>query len=294
MAPGAGQPLSISRRAATVAILGVVGLVAALVVARVVTGGPAPAPPLAAGTGTGAGAAPAAALVSRRVAGVPRSTIVAVGAGTANPLTRIDAPALRAGGKPLVLYIGAEFCPYCAGERWAIVNALSRFGRFAGLRLTHSASDEAYANTPTFSFYRSTYTSRYVAFQGVEVRSNRRDASGQYATLQPPTAAQRRAFETYDAPPYVSSDVRGSIPFLVLGGRSLLVGGQYLPESLQGRTHGAIASALADPDTAQARAVVGGANWITAALCRVTGDRPASACSPRVIQQLATRQDARG
>src|SRR5690348_15801045 len=31
----------------------------------------------------------------------------------------IKAPALTADGKPRVLYVGAEYCPYCAAQRWA-------------------------------------------------------------------------------------------------------------------------------------------------------------------------------
>ena len=34
----------------------------------------------------------------------------------------------------------------------------SRFGTFSGLQTTHSSSTDVYANTPTLSFYRSTYT----------------------------------------------------------------------------------------------------------------------------------------
>ena len=40
---------------------------------------------------------------------------------------------LTADGKPLVLYVGAEYCPYCAAERCAMVQALSRFGTFSNL-----------------------------------------------------------------------------------------------------------------------------------------------------------------
>ena len=36
--------------------------------------------------------------------------------------------------KPELLYIGAEYCPYCAASRWPLIIALSRFGTFKGLR----------------------------------------------------------------------------------------------------------------------------------------------------------------
>ena len=36
--------------------------------------------------------------------------------------------------------MGAEYCPYCAAQRWAMIVALSRFGTFSGLTTVHSAS----------------------------------------------------------------------------------------------------------------------------------------------------------
>ena len=50
----------------------------------------------------------------------------------------------RAAGKPEILYIGAEYCPYCATERWPLAVALSRFGTFTGLRGIHSSATDVY------------------------------------------------------------------------------------------------------------------------------------------------------
>ena len=50
---------------------------------------------------------------------VPASALDAVGVGTSsNPPKTIDAPALTRDGKPRVVYVGAEYCPFCASERW--------------------------------------------------------------------------------------------------------------------------------------------------------------------------------
>ncbi len=38
--------------------------------------------------------------------------------------------------------MGAEYCPFCAAQRWAMVNAFSRFGTFTGLTTTHSSSTD--------------------------------------------------------------------------------------------------------------------------------------------------------
>ena len=66
--------------------------------------------------------------------------------------------------------MGAEYCPYCAAERWAMAVALSRFGTFSDLRLIHSSSADIYPNTPTLSFYRSSYASTSSLHSGGDVR----------------------------------------------------------------------------------------------------------------------------
>src|SRR5256885_14415418 len=109
--------------AAIVAGLGV--LVAAFFLIRwYVT--PLPPPPLSSGSN--------AAVVSS-ITGLPASEFDTVGQGTANNLIKpISGAALKGpNGKPEGFYYGAEFCPYCAAQRWPLVIALSRFGTFAGL-----------------------------------------------------------------------------------------------------------------------------------------------------------------
>jgi thiol-disulfide isomerase/thioredoxin len=98
----------------------------------------------------------------------------------------VNGTALTSGGKPEVLYMGAEYCPYCAAQRWAIANSLSRFGTFTGLKTSHSSSSDADPNTPTLTFYGSKYTSKYVTFTPVEETTNTIDSStGNYGILPP-------------------------------------------------------------------------------------------------------------
>ena len=66
---------------------------------------------------------------------VPASTLDAVGSGSVNsynpaPVKSISGAPLTQDSKPEMLYIGAEFCPYCAALRWSMAVALSRFGSF--------------------------------------------------------------------------------------------------------------------------------------------------------------------
>src|SRR5581483_8804549 len=94
-------------------ILGGVAIVAVIAVVAMValSGG-------GSGSATSARAAPASADLVSQVTSVPASTYDSVGLGSASKtLQAIKAPALTADGKPLVLYTGGEFCPYCAAER---------------------------------------------------------------------------------------------------------------------------------------------------------------------------------
>jgi hypothetical protein len=67
----------------------------------------------------------------------------------------VDGKALTQNGKPEVLYIGSEYCPFCAAQRWAMINAFSRFGTFTGLTTTHSSSTRSTARPTRASTSRS-------------------------------------------------------------------------------------------------------------------------------------------
>jgi hypothetical protein len=58
---------------------------------------------------------------------------------------------------------------------------------------------------------------------------------------------------------------------------------------MAGKTWGQIASAMHDPSSPIARDVDGAANYFTAAICQVTGNRPASVCSAPFIKNLQSR-----
>jgi len=228
----------------------------------------------------------ALASVVTTVTSVPASALDTVGDGsgsvTAKP-TSISGTALTANGKPEVLYMGAEYCPYCAAERWAMIVALSRFGTFSGLATVHSAAAngagnaEPYPNTPTWTFVHATYTSKYLTFSSVEEQTNIPDsATGTYTTLQTPTKAQEALVTKYD------SSSGGAIPFVDFGNKYLISGASYSPQVLAGLSWATIASDLSNPNSAVAKAVDGTANYITAAICQLTGNQPASACTTTV------------
>jgi Domain of unknown function (DUF929) len=247
-------------------VLGVLIIVIALILSRTLTSTPAAASGSVSGT--------TVASVTRQLSTVPAATLDSVGAGSnISPLVPTKGqPALTSGGKPEVVYMGEESCPYCGAERWALVVALSRFGSFSNLRLIHSSSTDVYPNTPTLSFYKSSYTSKYLTFTPVE------EVTVTGATLQKPTAAQNALMAKYDASSYVGS-AANSFPFVDVGNQYIDVGAQYLPSALAGLSWSQVASDVRNPSSSVAKGVDGAANSITAAICKITKDAPAAVCN---------------
>jgi hypothetical protein len=240
----------------------------------------------------------ALASVVAKVTSVPASTLNSVGVGggavTGTPQTIKGGPAaLTSGGKPEMLYMGAEYCPYCAAERWSMIVALSRFGTFSGLATVHSGikdgagQSEPDPSTPTWTFANAKYTSKYLTFTSVEMQTNIPEAStGSYTTLQTPTAAQNALITKYDAAPYTTE--AGAIPFVDFGNKYLIIGASYDPGVLAGLSWSTIATDLHNPSSPVAQAVDGTANYITAAICKMTGNQPASACTS-AVQSLESK-----
>ena len=254
-------------------------LAAMIAVAVVIVGGAVVFVGLNRSSDSAAATTTASAATVKAVGSVPTATYDTIGAGTASAFPKaIDAPDLTADGKPRVLYDGAEYCPYCAAERWSVVAALSRFGTFADLGATTSASADVYPDTATLSFHGSSYTSKYLSFTGVETMTNQPIAGGGYTELDSLTKADQALVKKYDYPPYVDGQ-GGSIPFVDLGGQFVISGASYDPAVLKGKTQAEIVAALADPTSDIAQAVDGSANAITASLCQLTGGKPTAVCT---------------
>jgi uncharacterized protein DUF929 len=274
--PGAGDKgprllrKPVSRRptwlpaAATVG--GIVLIVVALFAYKNLT---APAPPVISPS--------SAELVIATITNLPPIELEQVGAGSANNLIKkvTGTPLTGSDGKPEIFYLGAEYCPFCAAERWPMIIALSRFGAFAGLQTTTSSSTDTFPNTPTFTFRSATFTSQYIDFQSVEETDRNRNP------LRSPTPFQQALVSQYDT--------SGSIPFVDLGNRYAFAGAMYSPDTLSGMTWQQVADSLQSPSSAQAKAILGSANLITAAICQLSGQKPAPVCSGPSIQAIATK-----
>ena len=200
----------------------VIALVVALIVVKL---GQSPAhsgPPASAGV---------TAQVQRQVTSVPGLPRLTQSARARRPGSSSVAgqPALTSDGKPELLYIGGEYCPFCAAERWALAAAVSRFGTLSGITLIHSSPSDVYASTPTLSFAKARYTSKYLAFDPVEWFGEATDPSTPFGHvyLEQPNAQQQALFTRY---------ANGSIPFVDIGNRYFLPQVQYTPSDLGGMT----------------------------------------------------------
>ena len=218
---------------------------------------------------------PAKTLVAA-AAGVPRSVWSAPRPGDATPPQALPAgnKALMDGGRPEIVYIASEYCPFCAAQRWALVMALSKFGTFSGLHGTSSSSTDVNPSTPTFTFYGSKFTSKYVSFVPVETETN----TG--AKLEAPTPAEVSLLDKWDAPPYVSSSRQsGSIPFLYMSGRYVQIGAQYDAGALSGMQFAKAATYLTSSGNATAKGAMAAAGYLVGDICALTHGQPAPVCA---------------
>jgi thiol-disulfide isomerase/thioredoxin len=183
---------------------------------------------------------------------------------------------LLEGGRPLVFFMGAEWCPFCASERWALVEATSRFGKWSGLGELRSREGQDYfPSLPTYDLTQATYTSRYINLRHKEL-----------ATVDGDPLQKLGSFEETLVDEY---DERGSIPFLFASGPP----GRYTvelgfsPGLLTGQTfaslHEEVAAAAPTPAV---EAIRGQADAITALICKLDGKQPANVCAKGSIPAL--------
>ncbi len=210
-----------------------------------------------------------------------------VPAGNLTPLTL--------NGSPEILYMGADYCPFCAVTRWGLILALMRFGNFSSLRYMTSSATDAFANEPTFTFYNSSYSSDFINFVAVEEYANIQSGYGSsYALLQVPTKSENYTFEMTDLNnANVPAVDKGGIPFIDFGNLSIQGASPVSPQAICnsvsqcGTTWGEVLSALSNPSSTQAQAIIGTANMYTAHICKMTNYQPAAVCNAAYINRLA-------
>jgi len=264
-------------------VLAVIAVVVGLIVAR---NGAASPPAQAAPGGVHGTVLPAS--VDEDITAVPAATLARIGAGSVPsyrnqayagpPVIKVRDTPLLSAGKPEMLYIGAEFCPYCAAMRWSMAVALSRFGTFTTpLRGIHSSSDDSDPRTPTLTFYGARYSSKYLTFVPVE------NQDLNHHPLQNTTASQQALWQRFD-----STGSAVGYPFIDFANQAVITAPLYDPAILKGMTWAQVAAALHDPSSRVGQAIDGTANYMTAAICHVTAGRPASVCSSPSLRALGS------
>ena len=96
--------------------------------------------------------------------------------------------------------------------------ALSRFGRFTGLKNMQSAPLSVFPGTQTFSFVGAGYASRYLAFTGVELYSDAVNARGSFARIATFTPVQAFTVARYGGRSAAGA-ASGTYPFVDVGNR---------------------------------------------------------------------------
>jgi thiol-disulfide isomerase/thioredoxin len=180
------------------------------------------------------------------------------------------------GGRPLVFFMGAEWCPFCASERWALVEATSRFGRWSGLGELRSREGQDYfAALATYDLTQATYTSKYLSLRHKEV-----------ATVDGDSLQKLGPFEEGLVDEY---DEEGSVPFLFASGPSgrYTVELAYSPGLLTGQSFASLREGVAAAAPTPAVEAIGGqADAITALICKLDGGQPANVCAKGSIPAL--------
>jgi hypothetical protein len=226
---------------------------------------------LSSGGASAAPRTPVRPATSHALQSVPVGALVAASQKVSGlqPATGLNGPALTANNKPELLYIGAEYCPICATERWPMVVALSQFGTFTNLQQTRSAVRDG--NIATLSFYGSSYSSPYLTFTPVETTTNQPQGN-QYKPLETPTPAQQALW---------SQTLGGSLtfPFIYIGGKYMLNTSQFPASTLEGQSFDQIASAVGNNSSTTGASIDAAAAALVKYICGITSQKPAATCN---------------
>ncbi|MGA7172625.1 MAG: DUF929 family protein [Candidatus Dormiibacterota bacterium] len=237
---------------------------------------------------------PAPASLVSALGHIPAKTLDAVAGGSiANYPVNIPASykpvALSAKGLPELAFVGAEYCPFCAVQRWSLIIGLSPFGTWSGLHIIRSSVYDTPSNLPTFTFaYGAKFKSKYLNFSTRELESNvsiNKDGSP-YKSLQAITGELESAFTNIGS---------GGYPFLDYAGKVAQAGSEEGSSStdvaaLQGLSWNQVLTHLRNnPNSAISQVVLGGANYVTAATCSMTGNKPAAVCNSSRIKTLESQ-----
>jgi hypothetical protein len=173
------------------------------------------------------------------------------------------------GGKPILYFYGASWCPYCSAGSWTLYKALSDFGTVTGANgaLGFSSTTDVYAGTPEIILGDVKFSSNTVAFIVDE------DLSGVDGNFPGTSNCYQQA--------YVSSYSGGAIPFVVINGQYIHAGSPIInPADLSTWSYSSTGGSGAGTVLGQVNSENGSAWnvlsaqswWIMAFLTKATGD----------------------
>jgi thiol-disulfide isomerase/thioredoxin len=182
--------------------------------------------------------------------------------------------------KPVVIFVGAEWCPYCGAEMWSLILALDRFGNVTGLEYMLSSSTDVYPNTPTFTLYKVNYSSPYISLLAYEYQDRNHNS------LQSVPSNIYQLWNQYTG---------GGIPFIYVAGLYYDAGSTVNPGLLSGSNWTYIINTLSnDSNSPITKEIYYTANLITAEICEADGNAPASVCSQQGIMSLESYLGSQG
>lgn len=164
-------------------------------------------------------------------------------------------------GRSSVLFVRPSGGPYTSHFPSSGLSARNREG---STPLSHDG------DIPTLTFYKTTYTSPYLAFTPVETTTNEPNGNS-YVLLQKPTAAQQKLWLAHTG---------GSIPFVDFAGKAQLTSSQYDPATLEGVSFDDIAADVGNNTTAIGADIDASAKVLIQTICStLTDNKPADVCS---------------
>jgi len=190
----------------------------------------------------------------------------------------VSKDAIKRDGKLFVFFMGAEYCPYCAAERWAVVRALQKFGQWSGLNQTMSAArDEQFLNLPTYDFTEATYTSTHVEFVSRETKDR------EFKPLQKLLKSEEKLVRKYNP--------KKEIPFLLIGGRFMQIGSGFTPKIFIGHTFRQTETELKKTESEIRKIIDEEASYIAALLC--AAGLPPELCKETGLAELVAQANSK-
>ncbi len=179
-------------------------------------------------------------------------------------------PPLTDEGKPEVFFLGSEGCPYCGVDRWSLVAALARFGRFSPLAPTVSSTRDMFPATHTLTFYRSKYKSSHVAFVPLEA------ATTFWTQLQEPTASELELLEDLHVEDYSFTDFANRWESENYANPGVIAGMSWQE----------IATMMAEPSSPAGQEIDFAAEIGIAQICDVDHEQPISVCGTELLRSM--------